>query len=306
MTYITNDDKLEIKEYYFSTGGKIDKKTVTIIDKIAPIIHWAARSAFLVDYMVDTVSDTLTVRFSESVERVTSDEPLYFLDQDNNAIYTVKLAGVSRPDPDKMKFYVVSLSGVDYMENGDTLWIKETGRVSDTQGNFQNNNKNTRRKLYVERKVMPYTFIPKAVSPVDLTNIHINIIPSEIITVLNNQGILDDLGLSQATGGSYYGMLIMVVPDPDNIGEFLTDLELEGDMSIFDAVGNQVVARSEMAWWDEKKSLVYVWNIKNENDRTVGSGMYAAIIEMEDVTESLGFQNGGKKQLKKIMVGVRE
>ena len=153
---------------------------------------------------------------------------------------------------------------------------------------------------------MPYTFIPKAVSPVDLANTYVNRIPSEIIAVLDNQGILDDLGLSQITGGSYYGMLIMVVPDPENIGDFLQDLKLKGDISIFDAVGNQVVARSEMAWWDEKKSLVYVWNIKNENDRTVGSGSYAAIIEFEDITESLGFQNGGKKQLKKIMVGVRE
>ena len=191
VTYVRSEDKLEIEEYYFSTGGKIDKKTVTIVDKVAPIIHWDSRSAFLVDYMTDTISDTLTVKFSESIERVSSDEPFYFLDRDNNANYTVKLNTISQPDPDKMVFYVTDVSGVDYMEEGDSLWIMETDRVSDTQGNFQNNNKNTRRKLYVERRVMPYTFIPKAVSPVDLTNTYVNRIPSEIITVLDNQGILD-------------------------------------------------------------------------------------------------------------------
>lgn len=98
----------------------------------------------------------------------------------------------------------------------------------------------------------------------------------------------------------------MVVPDPDNIGNFLPDFELKGEISIFDPVGNQVRARSRMAWWDAKKCLVWVWNLKNQNDRTVGSGAYVAVMEIEDITESLGFQNGGPKQAKKTFVGVRE
>ncbi len=101
-------------------------------------------------------------------------------------------------------------------------------------------------------------------------------------------------------------MLIMVVPDPENIGQFLPDMELKGFLSVYDAVGNQVVARSKMAWWDEKKSLVYVWNVRNHNNRTVGAAMYAAVIEIENITKSLGYQNGGEKQVKKIFVGVGE
>ena len=303
-TYVTADDKLKATEYVFSTGGSVEAITAPIYDKIAPIILWEKKAAFLVDYMIDTISDTLTVQFSEPVRRVTSDEPFYFLDQDNNTNYTVKLSDVGQPDNDKMVFYVTSLSGVDFMEEGDSLWIKETDRIGDTEGNFQNNNNNTRRKLYVKRKVIPYDFNPVAISPIDLANIHINKIPSEIIAVLENQGILDNLNLSQNGNGSYVGMLIMALPDPENIGKFMPDIEVIGHISIFDPVGNQVVSRNRMAWWHETKRLLYVWNVKNNNGRTVGLGSYLAVIEIEDITPSLTDQNRGKKSAKKVLLGV--
>ena len=306
VTYVTQNDEIVVVHYVFSTGGEVEGGTVPVYDRVAPIIHGEKKAAFLVDYMNNTISDTLTVKFSEPINRVTSDEPFYFLDRENNTTYEVKLSDVSHPDPDKMVFYVTSLSGVDYMEEGDSLWIKEIDHVGDIEGNYQNNNKNTKCKLYVKKVMMPYSFIPKAVSPIDLTNMHTHIIPNEIISVLQSQGILGGLNLQQNNTGSYTGMLIMVVPYPNNIGEFLPDLELEGKISVFDAVGNQVVARSEMAWWNEKKSLVYVWNVKNENSRTVGPGVYLSIIELEDITESLGYQNGGPKEVKKLFIGVRE
>ena len=304
FTYVTSDDKLQIEDYTFTTGGNSNAKTVTIYDRVAPIIHWERKSAYLIDYMVDTVSDTLTVKFSEPVNRVTSDEPFYFLDQDNNTNYIVKLNDVGQPEPDKMAFYVISLSGVDFMEEGDSLWIQEANRVGDTEGNFQNNNKNTRRKLYVDRRVIPYDFNPVAISPINLANIHVHKIPPEVIAVLESQGILDDLNLQQNANGSYVGMLIMAIPDPENIGNFIPDLEVEGHISIFDAVGNQVVLKNRMAWWHQKKILLYVWNVKNENGRTVGEGSYLAVIEIEDITPSLANQNGRKKKVKRILIGV--
>ena len=163
---------------------------------------------------------------------------------------------------------------------------------------------NTRRKLYVDRRVSPYDFNPVAISPIDLTNIHIHRIPPEVITILDNQGILDNLNLQQNDNGSYVGMLIMALPDPENIGDFIPDLEVKGHISIFDPVGNQVVLRNRMAWWHEKKRLLYVWNVKNKNSRTVGNGAYLAVIEIEDVTPSLAHQGGMKKKVKKILIGV--
>ena len=303
-TFVKAEDKLKAAEYVFPTGGYVVAITAPIYDRVAPIIHWERKSAYLVDYMVDTVSDTLTVKFSEPVNRVTSDEPFYFLDRDNNTNYTVKLSDAGQPDPDKMVFYVTDLSGVYTMEEGDSLWIQETDRVEDTEGNHQNNKKNTRRKLYVHRITMPYDFNPVAISPINLANIHVHKIPSEIITVLESQGILDDLNLHQNANGSYVGMLIMALPDPENIGNFMPELEAEGHISIFDAVGNRVIQRDRMAWWHEEKRLLYVWNVKNENGRTVGTGSYLAVIEIEDVTPSLTDQNRGKKSAKQILLGV--
>jgi len=70
-------------------------------------------------------------------------------------------------------------------------------------------------------------------------------------------------------------------------------------------VGNTLVLKEKLAWWDEHKSLVWVWNLKNRNGRFVGPGMYVCLFEIEDITESLGYHNNPYKQVKKITIGVK-
>jgi len=165
-TYITNDDKLIVSACVLSMGGEVSGGTLPMYDRVAPLIHWEARAAFLVDFMDPATADTLFIKFSEPVKLVTHDEPFYFLDMDNKTNYTVNLADPGQPEAAKMVFRVKSFSGVDYMEDGDTVWIKETNRVCDAEGNNQNNNQNTRRRLYVKRISLPYEYIPQAVSNV--------------------------------------------------------------------------------------------------------------------------------------------
>lgn len=86
----------------------------------------------------------------------------------------------------------------------------------------------------------------------------------------------------------------------------LPDFKLKGFISIFDAVGNQIVSKEKMLWWEAQKALIWLWNGKNMNDRNVGAGSYLAIAEIEEVTESLGYQNGGPKQVKRIYVGIMQ
>jgi len=303
FTYITPDDKLIVSEVFLSAGGKIEAGTISIIDKVAPIIHWDAKSASLVDFMADSIIDTLYMKFSEPVKRVTANEPFYFLDLDNHTSYTVNLAGITQPEPGKMVFSVTSVSGVDYMEDGDTVWIHETDRVCDEAGNSQNNNLNTRRKLYVKRIALPYEFIPQAVSPVSFKTIGDNRVPAEIVSVLGSE--LANLNIQKNPGGDYCGMIIMVVPDPENIGQFIPDLKIRGTLTILDAVGNTLVLKQPLAWWDQRKSLVSVWNLKNRNGRVVGSGMYVCLFEVEDITPTLGYDNQPKKLFKKITIGVK-
>jgi len=303
FTYITNDDKLIVSTYTLSMGGEVSGGTLPMYDRVAPLIHWEVKAAYLVDYMDPVKADTLFIKFSEPVKRVTSNEPFYFLDQESNTNYTVNLADAGQPATGTMAFNVTLVSDVDYMEDGDSVWIKEADRVCDAEGNNQNSNLNTRRRLYVKRIVLPYTYIPQAVSPVSYQSITVNRVPAEIAGVLGSE--LPSLNLQKNQAGEYCGMIIMVVPDPENIGQFIADLAVKGTMTILDAVGNTLVQKQPLSFWDQRKSLVTVWNLKNRNGRVVGPGMYVCLFEIEDVTESLGYQSRPEKQVKKITIGVK-
>ena len=287
-------------------GGWVKDTIAPIYDRVAPIIHWAKKAAYLIDIQLDTIADTLGVKFSEPIENVTHDQPFYFLDVSPNpdTTYTVRLANVGQPKPDSMVFYVIAKDPT-YMEEGDSLWIHETNRVKDILDNNQNDVRNTRRKLYVERRMVPYDLNPYSISPIDINNIDDPnfVIPDNIIDILINQGILDDLDLSQNSNGDYIGMIIVITPD--DLEFLLPDFRLKGDLTIYDAVGNQVVPKSKMGWDEDNKSLVWVWNAKNQNGRTVGAGMYLVLIEIQETTPSLYDDGNGPKQVKRHFVGVK-
>jgi hypothetical protein len=203
-----------------------------------------------------------------------------------------------------MVFCVASVIGVEYMEDGDSVWIHETDLVSDDQGNYQNKNQNTRRRLYVKRISLPYTFIPQAVSPVSYQSmLLVNRVPADMASVLGSEGILPDLNLPKNANGDYCGMIIKVVPDPRNIGKYIPDLKAKGTLTILDAVGNTLVLKEKLAWWDDHKSLVWVWNLKNSNGRIVGPGMYVCLFDIEETT--VGAENTGIKVTKRLLVGVK-
>ena len=315
FTYVTVQDSLVVSQYTFSSGeGGVAAGTYPIIDKIAPLIHWEPKSAYLTDYQVDTTKDTLGVRFSEPVKYVDPGVPFYFLSCANATVYTARLYPVRQPKPDSMVFYVHSLeNNTDgRMIDGDSLWIHEGDQIGDicldelgnTVHNFQNNTENTRRRLWVEKKLIPYELIPNSITPIDISNLNnIPTIPQFIIDILTNQNIIDDLDLSTNINGDLIGMIISVTPD--NVDIVLKDFTLRGHLTIYDAVGNQVRKRRRMGWDEQHKSLVYVWNAKNENLRSVGSAMYLCLIEIEEITPSLNYQDGGPKQTKKILVGVK-
>jgi len=314
-TYIVAaDDKLVTSQYTFSSGeGTVVGGIYTIYDKVAPIIHWQERSAFLTDYQVDTTHDTLRVKFSEAVKRVGDGGPFEFKTIKDGSIYTAYLYPVRQPKLDSMVFYVHSLYNIDIMRDGDSIWIHVVDKVADSctdeQGNlarnYQNNKNNTRRRLWVEKRLVPYNLNPNSTSPINITNPNSNsIIPDNLIDIINNidPNFINTVDIQTNNNGQYIGMIITITPD-DTLS-LLKDFELKGEIMIFDPVGNQIVDRSKMLWWAEKKVLLWIWNGKNKNSRNVGGGSYLAVIEIEEVTESLGYQNGGPKQTKKIYLGV--
>ena len=170
--------------------------------------------------------------------------------------------------------------------------------TTETTKNFQNNIKNTKRRLFLERLLLPFNLIPVSVSPVSIGTIIDDqfLIPPYYLDLLKE----NDLGLTEKNG-KHYGMIINVVPDDlENVHE---GFSLKGHITILDAVGNIIIEKKKMGWHDEKKRLIFAWSLKNSNGRYVGSGMYLCLIEIEETTT--GPENSGLKEMKRLMVGVK-
>lgn len=307
-TYVTADDKLVFMQITFTTGGTVQAKTVPVYDKIAPLIHWSERSAVAIVHHDVTVNDTLFVTFTEPVTNVVAQVPFRFKSiSTGTPLYTANLKAIGQPSPEQMVFEIQRpLTGIDKMQDGDSIWIFEGNRVGDacknetgaTVTNYQNNPNNTRRRLYVDRRLLPFNLIPVAVSPISKSSI-INSkfeVPDHYFPILNP----NDLNLTQQ-GGTYYGMIINVVPDDkSNVYE---GFKLKGELTIIDAVGNLVIEKKEMGWDEANKRLIFVWNVKNSNGRYVGSGMYLCLIDIEEI--STGPDHSGVNEVKRVMIGVK-
>ncbi len=310
-TYVTSDDNIVTTQVTLSTGGTVQAKTVTIYDKVAPLVHWDAGSALAIVHQDEALTDTLIVTFSEPVRYVDATVPFHFLSINESNNYTANLTAFSQPLSEKMMFHVQSLSNsIDKMCDGDSIWIHEGDIVGDeckdesgnTVNNYQNNTRNTKRRLYVERRLLPFQYIPVAVSPINIDNINSDkfVIPDAYIDTFSQQGVLHGLNLSQNDSKKYIGMIINVVPD--NINNVFEKFRLKGTVTILDPVGNRIIEKKKMGWDGKKKRLIFAWNLKNINGRYVGSGMYLSLIEIEEISDAS--ENSGLKEIKKLMIGV--
>jgi hypothetical protein len=96
-------------------------------------------------------------------------------------------------------------------------------------------------------------------------------------------------------------MIINVVPD--NLENVFDGFKLKGDITIIDPVGNRLIEKKKMGWDEDKKRLIFAWNVKNANGRYVGSGMYLCLIDIEENSD--GPDNSGIKETKKHILGVK-
>ncbi len=310
VTSVTGDDKLNVSSYVLTSGGNVVEKSAVLLDRIAPLIHWDEKSAYAIVHQDTTISDSIYVTFSEPIKQVSHEVPFYFLSKMESKTYTAKLKRVNQPKPEQLLFEVLSLAdNIDKLRGGDSIWIHESDRVGDlckdlsgnSMTNFQNNPHNTKRELFVERRLIPFTMLPKAASPVNRNNL----VTDKFINIFKNDdnspnNIFEGLKLEKS-GDGYIGMVINVVPD--RLENVFAAFRCKGELSILDAVGNRVIESRKMGWDEKNKRLIFVWNLKNSNNRYVGSGMYVCLIEIEETTKSS--ENSGLKEVKKILVGVK-
>ena len=292
VTSVTSLDILTIKQTTLPNGGLVIAKTAPIIDKVAPVIE----SAYLLDYANDSIHDTLSVVLSENVMPITKHIPFYLRNPKNGIQYYAYL-NRTYSNKDTALFWVQYINGINNepiiaMEYGDSIWINSdsTNSVIDEEYNIQNNPLNVRRLLNVKIVHIPYDII---------------ITGNNILDPLNPVFVPDFiLQLEGLDPNITSGLIIIIKPDnPEN----MSGDSLSATLSIFDPIGNTIILKEKMGYYNgggdlNKIGLFYVWNGRNRNSRMVGPGTYLAVAYVNRIDK---FGDVYDKELKKYYLGVK-
>jgi len=332
VTYIRDDDSIKVSSKILSVGGWVEATTIAIYDKVAPILMRRSKgfqgtnylTPLLVDFQ-DTVADTLFIDFSEPVKNISDNVPFYFLNVDSNVEFTANLDLVEITTT-SAKFTVNMINGtkIKSFHTGDSVWIFDDDRVADicedesgnVANNYQNNLDNIKRLLTVTFIAIDLNLNPITISPINLNDINndssIIIIPDELVQIFQDSGMIDIWNLVTNDNGDPIGMVIQIIPDfGDKDTNSFEKMVLEGDISIFDAVGNMIVDREPMLFINDPslkklyKTLNFAWSAKNTLGRFVGSGSYLAVADIKKWP--MGKSGGGYEILaKRIMIAVQD
>jgi len=307
QTYVTEDDILLITDtVYLQNGGWLlpTEDTIMIIDSIAPIIMKATLIDSVVtimnganDSLTDLGTDELTVVFSETVEGITDEKPFKYFSNNDDKEFSAQLSLLSQ-NTNMGRFRVDKLFGVDEIVGGDSIWVNWAlkDNVFDAIGNEQDNPKNIRRPIDVQVvKVLikgPYELVLKTTlfdPDIGYT------LPGFFTDNSEVKKMLETVDVDNS--GDYKGMSIFML-EPDILENVPDDERYTAKLALFDAVGNTVVSNQEMAYIDETKCLVFLWDGTNMNERAVGPGSYCAVIVIEYLQKP--------EEIRREVIGVRK
>ena len=279
FTGVTAEDKLTIEEAPISSGTWLNGGTVGIDDKVAPVILSARLSLGPIEG-----EDTLSIRFSETVNRVTNSTPLSFAVPGGER-YTMVLApeGTGGMEAD---FLVREIRGVERASKGDSVWIDPSALVGDIGDNVQRNPLN--RRALLELTTGPVSFTPHAANNPFVPGR--SPVPPFIRAIV-----------SEGETRTHEGVVIMV----ESRGLTVRTERPSATLSIYDVVKNPVVLNRPMALEDPPPSHLpsgtarhfFVWDGTNRNGRRVGGGTYLAVITIDggDVSERMTLRIGVKE-----------
>ncbi len=257
----------------YPMGISIRETSLSPEDSMAPVII----SAHVVDSVKRDSEDLLTVTYSEPISYSTNvDEtvlsmPFYFTEQNSKSTFSTQVSFITNELGATQEYFVPWNDSTTFrVSTGDSIWINTSDAISivDANGNFQQNFTNIRREVTVDYVLTPFTLKMRATLLKDNSN-------GEAIDQLGSIEVLAPL---LADAGDKF-MIIGIVPDP--IESFFKLDVIEGRVSIFDVVGNQVVSNLPLHFDPESKQLLTIWNGKNEANRSVGSGSYVAIAKVK-------------------------
>jgi len=283
VTSVDNKDVLELTKNIEINGQVVlTKQKISISDKLGAVINKAVFSFGTYPGDPAQGKDTLQITYSEKVLIPKSVEPFQFCYKgDNQRLYimTLDLAVLSGGDNSDVTSFRVVTRGKDIPEDGDSIWIREGGKIVDA-ATIPQALATISRPLIVRNKI-------KLISHV--------IGPVEIGTPID-PAVIQQFNLNQTEG-----TIILV-----ELHGLLSTLDAwTGKCSVFDPVGN-TLAKDISALFREiitsdgtsKKFLVFVWNCRNRNDRYVGPGSYLGLLSV--------YRDGKFFKSEKVYIGLKE
>lgn len=303
VTNVTDQDNLEVKFIVFNGGGYLSPATMKIVDKVAPVINTAS----LIDHQDSSKIDSLTIIFSEPVSDVKVPRPFQLYGTSGGGVSYFCDVSTINLNNEKGLFRVEGnfTGGVKKIEVGDSIRIEEATNVVDKVNNYQAENNNIRREIGVEFKLNPFVIDLIAINPFSINDLNPNnIIDPDIINQINNidPNIIPNIFQIDPINGNYYGMIIQVIPD--SIQNLDPRFEMEGVLAIYDAVGNQIIGDKEMVKYN--KTLLFIWNGQNANNRNVGMGTYLAVCSITSYPLGPGDGKPVDKYVKRRLLGVKD
>lgn len=247
-TGVTDDDILDITDYEVGPyGDYVEAGQYQIADGMAPVLTAAT-------FITDKKGDRFAVTFSEPVKAVTAVVPFRFTAA-NGTSYRLELVDPQSNDRE-VTFTVKHIAPEGVVPGpGDSVWIADAARIGDTVGNVQ---------VEPNRKV-----------PLVLEGLRIDFSvlagPNPVVRSSNRSIRVPGFGTIES------GTVIEVRPGfpASDIRTLIDKVEVR----IYDAVGNLLAVNPPEKVVD---SGWYIhWNCTNRNGRTVGPGVYLAVLHFE-------------------------
>ncbi len=87
-----------------------------------------------------------------------------------------------------------------------------------------------------------------------------------------------------SSNGKVHYMLFTLEPEPlDKFNEYNN---LSAKISIYDALGNNVILHQKMPFIRKEKKCIFIWDCKNSSGRLVGDGSYTAHVEYDKLFDT--------------------
>ncbi len=297
-TSTDNTDKCVVtKLIYLNSGGWIKQGSYSVIDKMAPVINKAS----LVDFQDPNKTDSLTIEFSEPVNTITHAQPFKLYQESSKDIYRARVQRLATSDVNVLfsivGFQPSSISGVGA---GDSIWIRPSNYVADKLNQFQSVEKNIRRPINLNFILNPFNIEIISVTPFNINDPNINNYSDTInLDPINIQELIN---YGNHNNNQYHGMLIQV--RPDDITDLHKDFLLEGELSIYDPVGNAIILAKNMGYHKSWKTLVYIWSGRNANGRKVARGTYLAVSNFTVFPKGKNYPELSRKEVDRTLLGV--